>query len=112
LRWLNISGNPCASSPDAIAKLKSAMPYLEVVHEDTSPSSPTTNSSRGDIEDSKSDDDMNSSSLDPMAAAVLSSEQILREVVDRKCRLQSYSQFNIESAIEVGCKLVCESYGM
>jgi hypothetical protein len=88
------------------------MPYLEVVHEDTSPSSPTTNSSRGDIEDSKSDDDMNSSSLDPMAAAVLSSEQILREVVDRKCRLQSYSQFNIESAIEVGCKLVCESYGM
>ena len=111
LRMLNISGNPCAKNASFVDKLQGCLPSLEIIrHDDTSipPSSPTTDSAMegpGDGEDKErggSDRAEERISLAAVHQTVLSSEEILREVVDRKCRLQSYSQFNIESAIKVG----------
>lgn len=81
------------------------MPELELIHEnnsDLSPCIPATETSEYGNETTIGVNASNDTdTIASLQSGVLTSEQILREVVDRKCRLQSITQFNLESAIQV-----------
>lgn len=92
LRVLNLSGNPCAENSNARDRFCTKYPNVSVLFD--LPSS----HSKGGPEDTQESKEF------PVAhkkdsKGILDSEAVLREVVDRKCRLQSISNLNISSTI-------------
>eukprot|EP00602_Paraphysomonas_sp_CaronLab_P004690 CAMPEP_0185020592 /NCGR_PEP_ID=MMETSP1103-20130426/3210_1 /TAXON_ID=36769 /ORGANISM="Paraphysomonas bandaiensis, Strain Caron Lab Isolate" /LENGTH=300 /DNA_ID=CAMNT_0027551587 /DNA_START=89 /DNA_END=988 /DNA_ORIENTATION=- len=112
LKRLIISGNPCAESTSAVEKLQARHPQLEIVTtaekcEEILESSSNLPPESVPVESEYSQPEVSlphstskpsesfltpSGTLDPAA--------VLREVVDRKCRLQSYSQFDLNATIK------------
>jgi hypothetical protein len=117
LKYLNICGNPCAQDTKAIEKLQSEMTQLDIVYESTS------SIDKQEIQDGEEDaeegedtfedcdliagenagDSSNKNNVDIKIDADL----VLREIVDRKCRLQNVDVFDLNSCVEV-CAMLCK----
>lgn len=106
LESVNLSGNPCAEDDEVLGDLQDAHPELGIVIE---------------IVDANEEDDFNHEEMarDPIvsgAAAAASSDEegdphrsrspvdadeIIKYIVDRKCKAQTFATFNLASTIEV-----------
>jgi hypothetical protein len=94
LRQLNLSHNPCAVNISALDNLKRTLPNLHVILADMSP----------EMEQAPSADLFPSDNNIPSDEAFPSpvdSAAVLREVVDRKCRLQAFTYFNLADTVKV-----------
>ena len=102
-----LSGNPCAQDSVAIRNFQEKFPRLQIIlGEDTTPEeTPHTLSASSSLPETISSARGNSHSNDINSQIIVDPEVVLREVVDRKCRLQSLaSPMSIEALTKV---LIC-----
>lgn len=108
LKVLMLSGNPCAQDSVAIRNLQEKFPQLQIIilEEDTTPEeTPHTLSASSSLPETISSARGSSHSNDINSPIIVDPEVVLREVVDRKCRLQSLaSPMSIEALTKV---LIC-----
>lgn len=111
LRQLIISGNPCVSDINAINNLQKALPQLEIITEEAEEEEEDENDEDDDDEEKAMESKNNSlpetlsNDIDTLSITSMNNidpELVLREVVDRKCRLQSLvSAVSIETLTKV-----------
>jgi hypothetical protein len=123
LRSVDLSGNPCAASSSVIEKLQEDYPNVHIVTKarqsypsitaasnDSAATNPATSaaslhssssSSSSSLSPSSSSLSLSLSSSQNKEGGYLDSEEVLREVVDRKCRLQALTSppLDIDSAM-------------
>jgi hypothetical protein len=124
LKEINISGNPCANDESVLMILQDYIPELLIIvgieEEDTQNNSNTNNNVKttSDSDDNESDDDINEidteadkTIYDSMLGKFedyeinsdtsLNPDELLKRIVDRKCKLQNIELYNLDSAITV-----------
>ena len=83
-------GNPCCDNASAIAALQAARPHLEIVTEGTD-ASPTTRDESDELEDIKPVSESGQFDVD----------ELLKEIVQRKCKIQSLETMDIPHILHV-----------
>ena len=98
---INLTGNPCAVDDGALSVLQDTFPDLGIIIDtvDEITGSKAENNFDEEIETKPSLvlDDIDHS-------RPLNADNVLKAIVDRKCKLQSISTCNIDATILVGCK--------
>lgn len=100
LESINLSGNPCASDDDVLSELQDTHPDLGIIIEIVE------NGAEGDDGEEKEDrqETDESVAVNPMGRtnSPVDSDEILKYIVDRKCKAQSNSEhrgFDLEAAV-------------
>lgn len=121
LREINITGNPCANDESVLMILQDYIPDLliivgieeDIVNNNNNLIKATSDSGNSDSDsdnyeiDAETDEITYDSTLGRFEEYKLSDEttlnpdELLKHIVDRKCKLQNISTFNLESAITV-----------
>lgn len=93
LRSIDLTGNPCAINEDCLGKLLDAYPELNIIIDII----PVQDIEKNTVEIAQKDSEEVSNSLHEN----LKADELLKSIVDRKCRLQSYATFNVDSVVQV-----------
>lgn len=111
VQTLVLTGNPCAQDEDALGKLQDRFPDLgiaiELVQEEEKEGD--EDNFEGEVEDNEengNNDDDDDETEEKISTAVaplgpVNADEILKYIVDRKCKLQSMQSFNLENAVKV-----------
>jgi len=100
---INLTGNPCVHDESVLIKLQDKFPHLGIVIDELDVADTEANDNTDEAtEDDRFDfDDTPSDIKDPRISLPLSSEDVLRSIVDRKSKLQSYERFNLDNTVTV-----------
>lgn len=114
LRILNLTGNPCVKNESALDILQGKYPDLAIAIEEVNETE--SSDAAAPVEESDKPIELTTNSLIDATLMVTSSsegiksspkrtpvdsEDILKEIVDRKCRMQTMATFNLDNAIKV-----------
>lgn len=104
LTTIVLTGNPCASDEEALGKLQDNFPELGIAIEEVS--SAEEDESEAIEKESADEDESNEETHteDEELVALrgpVNADEVLKYIVDRKCKLQSIQNFNIDSVVKV-----------
>lgn len=97
LASINLTGNPCAGDDSALSILQDAYPEMGIII-DTVDDIITTNNSCNDAV-SETEKILDSDEIEH--SRPLNADNVLKAIVDRKCKLQNLSTYNIDTTILV-----------
>jgi hypothetical protein len=115
LQSINISDNPCAGNEAALCALQDRYPNLNIIvgtYSDDEEKSSTNNEMTMNVsENNNGEKDPDSSDVesspstgddqnDEKPVGALDADDILRTLVDRKCKLQSLERYNMDNTVE------------
>ena len=100
---INLTDNPCATDENALSLLQDAFPKLGIIIDtvdtvDTTTSEEPLNLSR---QENSEKDGTESFFGDIDRSRPLNADTVLRSIVERKCKMQNMSTFNIDAALQV-----------
>lgn len=116
---INLSGNPCADDDETLGSLQDALPDMVIAIEAQSEEQyqaervATSHGRRRELlaednfkeEDEEQDDEdgenQDENIIQSNYTGPLNSDEVLKMIVERKCKLQSFSQFNLDAAVSV-----------
>lgn len=98
LKFLNISGNPCIRDEIVLTRLQDAFPSLNIIIEELNDDNEDEAVAEAENQDSTEEIEIGSLNVPTLP---LNTDEVLKAIVERKSKLQSYSSFNINSAISV-----------
>lgn len=104
LATIVLTGNPCASDEEALGKLQDCFPELGIAIEEVSSAEEDVSEA---VEKESADDDDNDAETHTEDEEVVApkgpvnADEVLKYIVDRKCKLQSIQNFNIDSVVKV-----------
>lgn len=111
LMSINLAGNPCVSNEESLCQLQDAFPDLIIAVELDNPSESkekyiadiksTQDQIKADQESKCLDNNTEIGKSNDLKPLYLNSDEVLKAIVDRKCKIQSLSSYNIEDAIKV-----------
>jgi hypothetical protein len=110
---INLTGNPCVNDESVLIKLQDKFPHLGIVIDelDVADTEANDNTDDDETEDDRFDFDDTPSDIkegeSPRSSLPLSSEDVLRSIVDRKSKLQSYERFNLDNTVTVRALRSC-----
>lgn len=97
---INLTGNPCAVDDGALSVLQDTFPDLGIIID-------TVDEIIGSKEDNNFNEEIEKKTLlaldDIDHSRPLNADNVLKAIVDRKCKLQSISTCNIDATILVSC---------
>lgn len=98
LTSINLTGNPCAGDESALSILQDTYPEMGIII-DTVDDITTTNNNNDAVSETKilfESDEIDHS-------RPLNADNVLKAIVDRKCKLQNLGTYNIDATILVSC---------
>lgn len=105
---INLTGNPCASDENALGKLLDAFPDLAIaieVDDGTRNISVEESDGKNRNEEEEDEEDFEEMKTLPrvpeLGAGPLNADEILKSIVDRKCKIQSFNTMSIDKVVTV-----------
>lgn len=106
---INLTGNPCVHDESVLIKLQDKFPHLGIVIDELDVDATEANNDNSDDDDEAEDDRFDFDDTprgrkegeSSRSSLPLSSEDVLRSIVDRKSKLQSYERFNLDNTVTV-----------
>jgi len=104
---INLTGNPCVHDESVLIKLQDSFPHLGIVIDEVDEADTAINDNAdddvADYDRFDLDDVLNrrKDHESPRNSLPLSSDDVLRSIVDRKSKLQSYERFNLDITVTV-----------
>jgi hypothetical protein len=121
LSAINLSGNPCVKDDDALIKLQDLFPSLGIIIDELEEGQDAFEEAHGEGNEEEEENeeeepteeytDINSSSS-TVRLKPLNADDVLKEIVERKSKLQSYMPFNLSATVTVRrceCCTFCHS---
>ena len=101
LHVINLTGNPCLHDEGLLIKLQDYFPHLGIVIDESDDADDGDKNEDGD--DGFDIDYLPSQSTNNESFCIqpLSSDEVLKSIVDRKSKLQSYERFNLDKTVSV-----------
>jgi Leucine-rich repeat (LRR) protein len=99
LESINLSGNPCVNDETALLFLQDNFQQLGIVIDVVDAN---VQDSGGENEDDHDESEAENVHSETSSGTVVDADQVLQYIVERKCKIQSYSHFNLDSTVSVG----------
>lgn len=105
LATIVLTGNPCSSDEEALSQLQDYFPDLGIAIEEVSNADEAV--SEAELAGSEAEQDVDAEETpaeDQEAVSMkgpVNADEILKYIVDRKCKLQSIQNFNLDSVVKV-----------
>jgi hypothetical protein len=103
LQQLNLTANPCATDEDALLSFQDKFPELGIIIDvETVDEEEAKMTANANDEENKEDEHPESESITTKLEGPLNADDVLKEIVDRKCRLQNMNNpFDLDKTLLV-----------
>lgn len=101
LTTIVLSGNPCATDEDALGFLQDSFPELGIAIEELDDAEGKELVEGQTASDEEEEVEVDQDSSEENKRGPVDADDVLKYIVDRKCKLQSVQAFNLESIVKV-----------